>query len=110
MLVIWKCHSLFQLFNHFLEITDSMRSKTKHSVTKRFMSRDISSKDDFAQDKKNSVHTKTQNSEKFSLGKSLHEVAYLWQEVQPKLSPYEWKIMNWHFANIEVSNIQQFCC
>ncbi len=39
-----------------------------------------------------------------SLGKALNDVLYMWQKQKGVIKQNEWRILNWHFANIEVQN------
>jgi len=87
--------NLEKLFNGFLSATDQIRCKN-HNVSRRFVSR--SSSPQVAEKK---FPAQTNPTVDTSLGKALNDVLYMWQKQKGVIKQNEWRILNWHFANIE---------
>jgi lysine-specific histone demethylase 1 len=48
-----------------------------------------------------SVTPNVQQQPDTSLGKALNEILFQWQKHKGAIKQMEWRILNWHFANIE---------
>jgi len=77
-------------------MTDKIRCKKGHNINRRFVGRpriDMDEKIIYTPQPTNQADT--------SLGKALNDVLFGWQKQKGVIKQVEWRILNWHFANIE---------
>ena len=92
------------MVNNLLEITDQVRNKESHNLTRQFVRRTNTKEkiNNNNNNNENNYNNQGININELSLGKTMNDILLAWQNKSGVISQQEWRILNWHFANIEV--------